>query len=220
MAQATISTNLTIADLLARLGDIPPERVRAVPAPGRATERDVVRLRERDPEGRLFELVEGTLVEKAMGAQESYLAWWLGHLLGRYLDAHDLGFCMGADGMTRLNPGLVRIPDLSFISWDRVPTRKVPADPILGLVPDLAVEVISGGNTKREMERKLREYFEAGVRLVWYVYPVTRTILVHTALGQSATFREGQALDGGDVLPGFALPVADLFDRAGRYPSP
>ena len=218
--QAPAAAALTIADLLARLGDIPPERVRAVPAPGMATERDVVRLREQDPEGRLFELVEGTLVEKAMGAQESYLAWWLGLSLGIYLRANDLGFCLGADGMTRLNPGLVRIPDLSFISWDRVPARKVPADPILGLAPDLAVEVISGGNTKREMERKLREYFEAGVRLVWYVYPVTRTILVHTTVGQSATLREGQALDGGDVLPGFALPVADLFDRAGRYPTP
>jgi len=218
--QAPAAAALTIADLLARLGDIPPERVRAVPAPGRATEKDVIRLRERDREGRLFELVEGTLVEKAMGAQESYLAWWLGSFLAIYLRANDLGFCLGADGMTRLNPGLVRIPDLSFISWDRVPARKVPADPILGLAPDLAVEVISSGNTRREMDRKLREYFEAGVRLVWYVYPVTRTILVHTTVGQSATLREGQALDGGDVLPGFALPIADLFDRAGRHPTP
>ena len=220
MAHAPVVEVLTIADLLARLGDIPPERVRAVPAPGMATERDVVRLRERDREGRLFELVEGTLVEKAMGAQESYLAWWLGLSLGIYLRATDLGFCLGADGMTRLNPGLVRIPDLSFISWDRVPARKVPAEPILGLAPDLAIEVISAGNTKREMDRKLREYFEAGVRLVWYVYPKTRTILVHTGPGQSATLREGQALDGGDVLPGFALPVAELFDRAGRQANP
>jgi len=220
MPHAPAADLLTIADLLARLGDIPPERVRADPAPGRATERDVIRLRERNPERRLFELVEGTLVEKAMGAQESYLAWWLGLFVGIYLRTNDIGFCMGADGMTRLNPGLVRIPDLSFISWARVSAREVPAEPILGLAPDLAVEVISAGNTRREMERKLREYFEAGVRLVWFVYPVTRTILVHTGPGQSATLREGQALDGGDVLPGFALPVAELFDRAGRHPNP
>src|SRR5438132_1209176 len=77
----------TIADLLARLGDIPPERVRAVPPPGTATEADVIAIRER--ERRLYELVDGTLVEKAMGAPESVLAWVLGVYLGIFLREHD-----------------------------------------------------------------------------------------------------------------------------------
>lgn len=207
------STAETIADLLARLG-VPADRVRLRPWPGTATEQDVITIRER--ERRLYELVDGTLVEKTMGLRESYLAWWLGHLLGVFLDEHDLGFCTGADGMTRIAPGLVRIPDLSFISWERVPNHEVPDEPIPDLAPDLAVEVLSKGNTKREMERKLREYFAAGIVLVWYVDPRERTVRVYTAPDQSLLLREDQSLDGGAVLPGFALPLRELFDRAER----
>jgi Uma2 family endonuclease len=214
MAHATAAppTDRSLADLLADLGDIPPERVRLVPPPGTATERDVITIRER--ERRLYELVEGTLVEKAMGAPESVLAWILGTDLAIFLRAHDLGFCMGADGMARIAPGLVRIPDLSFIGWDQLPTHEVPQQPIFGLAPALAVEVISKTNTRAEMERKLREYFKAGVRLVWYVYPKTRTIRVYTSPRRSTLLRDGQILDGGAILPGFALPLTELFDRA------
>src|SRR4051794_26873693 len=142
-ALTTTSTAETIADLLARLGDIPADRVRLRPWPGTATEKDVLAIRER--ERRLYELVDGTLVEKAVGARESFFAWVLGAHLGNYLATHDLGFCLGADGMMRIAPGLVRIPDLSFISWDRVPDHEVPQKPIPRLAPDLAVEVISKG---------------------------------------------------------------------------
>jgi Uma2 family endonuclease len=217
-ALTAASTAETIADLLARLGDIPADRVRLRPWPGTATEKDVITIRRH--ERRLYELVDGTLVEKAMGARESFFAWVLGVHLGNYLAVHDLGICLGADGMMRIAPGLVRIPDLSFISWDRLPNHEVPKKPIPQLAPDLAVEVISAGNTKREMERKLREYFDAGVVLAWFVYPKTRTIVVHTGLDRSTVLDEDQVLDGGAVLPGFALPVRDLFDRAERRQGP
>jgi Uma2 family endonuclease len=217
-APTTASAAETIADLLARLGDVPADRVRLRPWPGTATETDVLAIRQR--ERRLFELVDGTLVEKAVGIRESFFAWVLGVHLGNYLAAHDLGICLGADGMMRIAPGLVRIPDLAFISWDRLPNHEVPKTPIPRLAPDLAVEVISKGNTKREMERKLREYVEAGVLVAWFVYPKTRTIIVHSGPGQSTTLAEDQSLDGGAVLPGFVLPVRDLFDRAERRPGP
>ena len=204
----------TIADLLTQLGDVPADRVRLVPTPGTATEKDVIAVWDRSK--RLCELVEGTLVEKTVGAPEALLASLLGHFLWMYLDRSDLGFCMGADGKTRISPGLVRIPDLSFVSRDRVPNRMVPDEPILGLAPDLAVEVISPGNSKGEMARKLQEYFDAGVRLVWYVYPRPRTVHVFTAPGRPRIVREGQSLDGGAVLPGFVLPLAELFERAAR----
>ena len=80
-----------------------------------------------DHQDRLCELVDGTLMEKTVGTYESYLAFYLGELLDTYVRKHDLGITLGADGMMRLAPGLVRIPDYSFISWDRLPGPPGPA---------------------------------------------------------------------------------------------
>ena len=126
MSQATIAVPeiKTLADLRRRLGGIPLERIWFHPAPGTATEKDVVEAEER--ENRLCELVDGTLVEKAVGFEEARVALRLGHLISSYLDQNDLGICVGADGMMRIAPGLVRIPDLSFISWDRLPRPGEP----------------------------------------------------------------------------------------------
>ena len=214
MPATTARDRWTVADLLARLGDVPPDRVRLRPAPGTATERDILEIEAH--EDRLCELVDGVLVEKAMGFFESRLAFILGQILGNFLDEHDLGIAVGEAGMMRLAPGLIRIPDVAFISWDRLPGRKVPRQPIPELAPDLAVEVLSESNTAKEMARKLREYFRAGVRLVWYVDPVDRTVRVYTSVRRSTLLGEADTLDGGDVLPGFALPVRDWFARADR----
>jgi Uma2 family endonuclease len=210
----TLVKNGTMADLLRRLGSIPPRRVLLFAAPGQATEKDVLRVH--DKEGRLCELVDGVLVEKDMGFVESLLAYDLGYFLKVFLERHDLGIAVGADGMMRLASGLVRIPDISFISWDRLPGRRIPRQPIPALAPDLAVEVLSAGNTAAEMRRKLREYFAAGVQLVWYVDPRKRIIQVFTAPDEMVTLREDDTLDGGDVLPGFRLSVRKLFQRAER----
>ena len=199
----------TVADLLAHFGPIAHRRIRQEPAPGSATEQDVLDIQ--DHEKRLYELVEGVLVEKTMGVQESYLAGFLVFLLGEFANRHDLGFILGADGMARLAPGLVRIPDVSFVSWKQVPERRVPRVPMLGFAPDLAVEVLSPGNTAQEMDRKFHDYFAAGVRLLWYVDPVNRTVRVFTTVDQATVVREDQDLTGDPVLPGFGLPLRDLF---------
>ena len=115
---------------------------------------------------------------------------------------------------TALGPTLVRLPDVSFVSRQRLPGGKIPREAIPHLAPDLAVEVISQGNTPQEMDRKLREYFEAGVKLVWYVYPQTRTVRVHTAPERVLELGEDQTLEGGDVLLGFSVPIRDWFRRA------
>jgi Uma2 family endonuclease len=181
------------------------------PIPGTATERDVLAVERR--EGRLCELVDGILVEKIMGSPESFLAIEIGRHIGNFADAHDLGFPLGADGMTRLMPGLVRIPDVSFFSWQHFPTKEIPTDPITPRAPDLAVEVISKGNTRGEIRRKLKEYFLGGTHLVWVVNPKKRLVQVHTAPDRFSTVAEGNTLDGGDVLPGFALALRSLFRR-------
>lgn len=216
MASATelAITDWTVADLYAHFGPIPHGRIRQEPPPGTATEQDVLAIHER--EKRLYELVDGVLVEKTMGVQESYLAVLLAGLLGDFAGRHDLGFVLGADGMARLAPGLVRIPDVSFVSWDRVPGRQIPRVPMLGFGPDLAVEVLSPSNTREEMDRKLRDYFGAKVRLIWYVDPAARAVQVFTAIDQSAILREGDILSAEPLLPGFRLPVRNLFARLGQ----
>ena len=114
--------------------------------------------------------------------------------------------------MMRLAPGLVRIPDVSFISLERLPGEEVPREPIPDLAPDLAVEVISRGNTRREMERKLDDYFTAGTKLVWYVYhSPRREVWVYTSPTEHSVLCEGESLDGGEVVPGFRLAINDLF---------
>jgi Uma2 family endonuclease len=217
MSQATIAPPeiKTLADLRRRLGGIPLDRIWFHPAPGTATEKDVIEAEAR--ENRLCELVDGTLVEKAVGFEEGRLALRLGRLIDTFVDDNDLGVCVGADGMMRIAPGLVRIPDVSFISWDSLPGRESPREPIPDLAPDLAVEVLSEGNTKAEMARKVREYFEAGVVLVWLIDPRKRTARVFSTVEKSIVVRADQALDGGDVLPGFSLLLSDLLD-GGRRP--
>ncbi|MBI1918233.1 MAG: Uma2 family endonuclease [Planctomycetes bacterium] len=206
----------TLADMLEQLGEIDPSRVRADIPPGRGTERDLIRLRERT--GRLYELVDGILVEKALGIRESFLAVWLTHLLQSFAQ-QELGFFLGADGAVRLLARLVRVPDISFISWDRLPVRgQVPDEPIASVVPDLAVEVLSRRNTAAEMRRKLKEYFLADVRLVWFVNPRTRTVQVFTAPDKSVTLTETDVLGGEDVLPGLSLPVKSIFEQLGPTP--
>jgi Uma2 family endonuclease len=200
---------LTLADVLQQLGGISPRRIRFRPAPGTATEEDVVKIRDRDR--RLFELIDGVLVEKVMGYWESVLAIELGRLLGNFVRGKKLGTLAGEAGMLRLSPGLVRIPDLSFISRARLAHHRRARAAILPLAPDLAIEVLSEGNTPKEMARKIREYFDSGCRLVWLVDPRTRTVAVYNSLAKPIVFTEKQTLSGGDVLSGFRLPLRKLF---------
>ncbi len=203
----------TIADLLESLGSVSAARVRFQPFPSTATERDVLAVHDRDD--RLCELVDGTLVEKVMGFDESRFALLLGAYLINYLERNDLGVVVGADGMVKLFPGLVRIPDTAYISWARFPKRKRRGE-IPHVVPDLVVEVLSKGNTPSEMSRKLDDYFRAGVLLVWYVDPKKRTVRVYSARDKSTLLREHETLDGGDVLPGFSLSIREWFAKAER----
>jgi Uma2 family endonuclease len=202
----------SLADLLERIGNVPLNRIPLRPAPGMATEQDVIDL-ERRPQKRLYELVDGVLVEKAMGSKESGLAFLIGFNLQAYLEVHDLGMGLSEGGMLKLFPGQVRIPDVSFISWDRLPPDKLPDETIWEIVPNLAVEVISKSNTKAEMKRKLRDYFFAGVQVVWLIYPETQTAEIYTSATKKRRVRKDQALTAEAVLPGFTLPLQNVFRR-------
>jgi Uma2 family endonuclease len=161
-------------------------------------------------------LIDGVLVEKAMGFRESLLAVSLLTTLDLFVNARKLGLVAGPDGMMRLSSGLVRIPDVSFISWKDIPGGKVPEAPIPKLAPTLATEVLSESNTPAEIKRKRREYFKAGTSLMWVVDPKVRTVTVWTSVKKSQVLTESDTLDGGSVLPGFKLPLKELFSVLDR----
>lgn len=198
----------TLAQLRRYFWMIPAERILLTPLPGSATEDDVVWMNDRGY--RICELVDGTLIGKTMGVEESWLAVVLIEVLVNFVRKKKLGIVLGPDGFLRLQPGLVRAPDVSFLSWDRLggvfPKQATP-----DLAPDLAVEVISRHNTKKEMERKLAEYFAKNVHQVWLVYPKTQSVEVYTSPTKSRRLHLDQTLDGGKVLPGFTLPLKKLF---------
>jgi Uma2 family endonuclease len=208
----TLPAVWTVAEMQQRLGDIPVERILIIPSPGIATVEDVERIR--NSTGRICELVDGTLVEKAVGYYESSLAGVLIYFIRKYLEGSNLGTVLAPDGTLEILSDLVRAADVAFIRWERFPGGKLPKEPIPDLVPDLAVEVLSKSNTPAEMKRKRREYFEAGVQLVWIIDPKTHTANVYTAPEEPTFIDRDGVLDGGDLLPGFTLPLAELFVRA------
>jgi len=160
---------------------------------------------------KLVELVNGTLVEKALGHFESRLALRLVIHLGAFVEEHDLGELVGADGTTRMSDGNVRIPDVGFIVKARLPddAEKVPA-----VAPDIAVEVLSDSNRQREIAMKLEEYFASGTRLAWIVDPKSQTVTVYTKPNDhDAVLGLEDTLTGGDVLPAFSMKIAKLFKK-------
>lgn len=204
----------TLADIMKRLGDVPFDRIRFEPPMGTATIADVERIQAR--EGRICELVEGVLVEKTMGMIESTLAIYLAGLLNVFVIPRNIGKVCGPDGTMQIMIKLVRIPDVAFISWDRFADRRMPKEAVPLVVPNLAAEVLSKGNTRKEMEIKRKEYFEAGVELVWEIDPKKRTVAVYTSPLELTTLGIDDTLDGGAVLPGFKLPLNELFGELDR----
>jgi Uma2 family endonuclease len=113
--------------------------------------------------------------------------------------------------MLTLFPGRVRIPDVSFIPWEQIPGQEWPDEPIPEIPPDLAVEVLSPSNTPGEIRLKIREYFQAGTRLVWVIDPKKQNARAYTAPESSRLVGKSGSLDGGGVLPGFLLSLPSLF---------
>ena len=112
------------------------------------------------------------------------------------------------------------MPDVSFVSSDRLKLAQLKREPILTVVPDLGIEVVSRGNTRSEMERKLNDYFNAGIRLVWYIYPRKREVHVFKSPNDCRVLRENEVLDGGEILPGFNLPLRQYFGEEDQQTKP
>ena len=205
----TAEIPVTIADIVAQLGDVPLERIRVQPPLGTATEADIERVSDR-----LCELVDGTLVEKPMGAYESFLAMQLGYLLMKFLETNPMGFVYGESASTRMKNKNVRMPDISFYRRDRFLDGKMLKLAVNAVAPDLAIEILSPSNTKKEMAKKLDEYFATGVKLVWYIDPPTRTAKIYTAIDQVTEITADGFFTGGEILPGLQIRLGEIFERA------
>ena len=137
----------------------------------------------------------------------------LGGLLREVIRPNRLGRLFGSDSGVQLewDPDTVREPDIGFISSERqAPGAAVPG--YSQIPPDLVVEVASPSDSVEAVQNKARMWVEAGVKLVWVLWPATRTIEIHQAGKTVITLREDDTLTGGDVLPQFTSPVADIFD--------
>lgn len=209
----------TLADVIDRLGGVPLDRILWDPRPGTATEADVLRLLDGEPK-RLVELVDGILVEKPVGYREGLLAITLGSILFNFVRPRKLGVVGAPDSPMRLKRGQDRMPDISFTAWANLPSGDAHLGRVAPYAPDLAVEILSPSNTRGEIEQKRREYFAAGTKLVWIVDPDARTVAVYTDPDTHTLLTEADTLDGGAVLPGFALPLAELFNDPQLNPRP
>ncbi|MEZ6130089.1 MAG: Uma2 family endonuclease [Planctomycetaceae bacterium] len=163
-----------------------------------------------------YELVNGELVERHVSGESSHIAVLLIGLLTPFVSKGKLGYLFGADcgfqcfGLTTGDADRVRKPDVSFVATGRITQVDYQAG-YVPVVPDLAVEVVSPNDKARELDEKLEEYLQAGVKLVWIVHPKTKTVDVHRPDGSDSRLRADDKLTGEDVIPGFECQVADLF---------
>ena len=167
--------------------------------------------------GQRYELVRGALrVYEPAGGRHGEIISTLSGLLFMYLRSHPIGALLSADtGFTlERGPDTVRAPDIGFVSAARIPPEGI-GDKFINGAPDLAVEVVSPGDSITEAEEKVAEYLRTGARLVWVVSPKLRRVTVYRAHASSRALDESERLDGGDVLPGFSCSVRDIFQSTG-----
>jgi Uma2 family endonuclease len=164
------------------------------------------------PDANGFELVNGILVEKKMGAKASWVGSRCSYFLTSFSDAHHLGWVLDSEGSYQCfsSPRTVRKPDVSFIRFGRLPEEKLPNGHVR-IPPDLAVEVVSPNDLVYEVDQKLFDYLEAKIPLIWIIDPEVCFVHVYRTGGSVSLLRERDELNGENVLPGFRCPVSALF---------
>ncbi|MCS7052068.1 MAG: Uma2 family endonuclease [Thermomicrobium sp.] len=160
-----------------------------------------------------YELREGKLVEMpGAGALHNLIVGLVYRLLFAFVSRHRLGlvFSDGAAFLLQRNPDTVRIPDVSVVRRERVPAAGIPEGFWPG-APDLAVEIVSPHDRAEEVHERVRDYLAAGTVQVWVLWPKSRSVTVYWADGTARELGPEETLAGGDLLPGFAVKVSELF---------
>ncbi len=175
------------------------------------TAEDLLRLSSQGFRG---ELINGVLRETVpAGKRHSFIAGNIMAPLHTHVRRDRLGRVGGTDGgvVVRRNPDTVREPDVFFVSAERLPLHD-QSDGYLEVAPELVVEIISPNDSQDEVDKKTRMWLDLGVLMVVDVYSRTRTISVHRPGVPAVTLTGDDVLDGGEVLPGFSLPLSEIFD--------
>ncbi len=163
-----------------------------------------------------YELVDGEPVEVPMGGKAAWLGGEAFHHIRTFLEHNAIGLVFPQDTAFKAwpsRPNHLRKPDTMVFLNGRFAGDEAPEGTI-EIAPDLAVEVVSPGDNARDLEEKVAEYLEAGVRLIWVIYPETRSAHVFRLNGGALRLEADDALSGEDILPGFTLPLATLFPAA------
>ena len=161
-----------------------------------------------------YELVNGDLVDVGnSGMEHGVLGAFLAGTLLTYVRRDRLGVICDSSTAFTLKNGNKRSPDVPFVAKERLKgLKRLPKGYFQGS-PDLAVEILSPGNTVEEIHQKIVEYFENGTRLVWVIHPDERYVLVDHSPEPDRLLRPQDNLDGEDVVSGFAIAVAELFEE-------
>lgn len=165
--------------------------------------------------GQRLELIDGEVFKSAAFLDHGEIAATVLGFLFMHVREHRIGRVIGAETGIQVDDETMIAPDGGFYSYERAP-RRLPASYQFVTAPDLVFEVVSRSNTAYEIQAKLDKYFAKGTRMVWIIYPSVRQVVVHTqnVAGNpvSATLGLADTLGGGDVLPGFELPVRAIFE--------
>jgi Uma2 family endonuclease len=168
-------------------------------------------LREMGEAGEWCELVDGELVQMSPSSlPEARVVRTTQRLVDNFVHQHRLGEVFGPDLGYELTPHRVRAPDVSFVTAEKAAAYGNPGG-FAKLVPDLAIEVLSPDVKYGYLQRKIRDYFEAGVRLLWIVDPDIQTVTTYHSPLDPRVLTAADTLSGEDVLPGFSCQVAELF---------
>jgi Uma2 family endonuclease len=165
-------------------------------------------------DGNRYEVVDGELIVMAnSGMEHGHLAQLLGYFLTGFVLTHKLGVTCDSSTAFKMKEGNKRSPDLSFIAKDRLQGLKRLPKGFFEGSPDLAIEIISPNNTFEEIHNKLVEYFENGTRLSWVINPDEESVLVYRSPKPTRLLKLEDNLDGEEILPGFTLPLSQLFQE-------
>ena len=165
-----------------------------------------------------YEVIDGVRVEReAMGAFEAVLASWLSYLINSFAAGKKLGLAVNRVlFVLHAARNLQRRPDVAFVSYARWPTAVVAREPAWNIVPDLAIEIIGPTDLAEEIDRKITNYFQAEVRLVWVLYPDSDRVYGYQSPTHVSILERTDTLDGGEILPGFRLPIAQLYEAVAK----
>ena len=161
-------------------------------------------------DGRIYELVDGEIIVSPAGMRHGEIAGKILHIIATFLEKHPIGKVYTPDTGIALPDGNLRCPDVSFVLNEKLPGGESP-DTFGELVPDFVVEVLSPSDSPKEVGRKIGEFLECGVPLVWLVNPAHRTVTAYRSLSETQKYSLEDTIAAEPILPGFSCPVSKFF---------